>query len=118
MSRRTGGLAEEAAAEYLRQLGFKILEQNKAYVFGELDIVARDGSEIVFVEVKYRQNGNLADAIESVSIAKQRRLIKAAEAYLLSFRKEPKCRFDVVAVTGSPNEYSFEHIKDAFWIEA
>jgi putative endonuclease len=118
VSRAQGFLAEEKAAAFLKNLGYTILDRNVNYAFGELDIVAEDKKILVFVEVKQRLNTEYGDPLEAVTLFKQRKIIRAAKAYLSKWDKElPICRFDVISIVGEPNNFSIEHILDAFWAE-
>ena len=95
----TGGEAESIAARHLESLGYRILERNVKSKRGELDIVARDGRTVCFVEVRLRRSS--AVAAESVDARKRQSLARAAEHYLLSQRiSAMPCRFDVVTVDG------------------
>ncbi len=94
-----GAMGEAAAAQWLRKKKWKILGMNYRCPYGELDIIARDGEELVFVEVKLRKTGGYAPAAEYVTPAKQRKLRLAAESWLVEHDLEdPPCRFDVVEV--------------------
>ncbi len=94
-----GAMGEEAAARWLRKKKWEILGMNYRCPYGELDIIARDGEELVFVEVKLRKTGGYAPAAEYVTPAKQRKLRLAAESWLVEQGLEdPPCRFDVVEV--------------------
>jgi putative endonuclease len=106
-----GASAEAVAAEALVEAGYDIVEQNWTCDAGELDIIARHGDILVFVEVRSRADGTHGHAAEMVSPAKQRQVTRLAEIYLLLRRPEyEQCRFDVVAITGS----SLEIIQDAW----
>ena len=94
-----GAMGEAAAADWLRKKRWKILAMNYRCRLGEVDIIARDGKEYVFVEVKLRRTGGYAPAAEYVTAAKQRKLRLAAESWLAENELEdPPCRFDVVEV--------------------
>ncbi len=85
----------------LRRRGYRIVERNFRCRLGEIDIVARDGDALVFVEVRSRADGTRGSAEESVNPAKQRRIARVATAYLTARRPEfDACRFDVVGITG------------------
>ncbi len=95
----TGAMGEDIAARYLEALGFEILERNFRSRAGEIDIVARDGETIVFVEVKARRPGPFGVASEQVTARKRRRLVNTALAYMAARHMTGAgCRFDVVAV--------------------
>ena len=109
--RRTGGCYEAAAAAYLEKQGLVILRKNYRCRSGEIDLIARDGTCLVFVEVKYRTTDRYGSPLEAVNVRKQQTIRKVAEVYLLT-RKQTDCevRFDVVGICGD----DIRHIKDAF----
>ena len=86
------------AAAYLAGRGLVILARNYRTRLGEIDVVARDGDVLVFVEVRMRADGHFGGALESVTPRKQRRIAAAAGMYLRQFPRPPRCRFDVVTV--------------------
>ena len=107
---------EDAAARYLKRHGYKLIQRNFATPFGEIDIIAFDGM-VVFVEVKSRASDAYGPPEDAVGPAKQRRLRRAAEAFLK--RRgilDVPCRFDVLALTGTPerDDWAIEHFQDAF----
>ena len=110
----TGHQGEQLAVAYLRRQGLKIISQNTRLRCGELDLVARDGDTLVFVEVKTRKSGRFGSPLEAVDGRKQRQVCRAAQEYLLKNGGfEQDIRFDVVGVllTEPPQ---IEHIKNAF----
>jgi putative endonuclease len=108
MSVASGSAAEDAAARHLEAQGYRILARNVRSKLGELDIIARDGRVVCFVEVRLRRNGTAA---ETVDAGKRRRLARAAQRYLAAQRlHDAPCRFDVVAV--GPGGMTL--IRDAF----
>lgn len=113
-----GLLGEELASQYIRQRGYRILERNCRSRMGEIDIIARDGETVVFVEVKTRSSDEYGSPADSITKAKQSRLIRSASYYLKRQRNCPECRFDVVSIiTGQDNKpRKIELIKDAFSI--
>lgn len=110
--RKKGSDYEEIAAEYLQGQGYRILERNFRSRRGEIDLIAEQGSQIVFVEVKYRQNQQKGSPLEVVDSRKQQRIVMAARYYLYLHRmpEDVSCRFDVIGITGT----QMEHIKNAF----
>jgi putative endonuclease len=111
-----GRNAEEAAAAHLERAGLRVIERNVRFREGEIDLVCRDGPTWVFVEVKCRQ-ARWGDAPSAaVSWHKQRRLTRLAMHYLKWRRLgEPRCRFDVVAVTiGDDGAPAVRHLPAAF----
>ena len=112
-NRRTIGTRYEAlAAEYLRRQGLIILETNYRSRQGEIDLIARDGSYLVFVEVKFRRDDRKGAPSEAVGIQKQGRIRAVAAYYLYKHRCEETtpCRFDVIAILGEEITW----IRDAF----
>ena len=116
--RPLGRQGEDLAARRLRRLGYKIVARGHRSGFGELDLVAVDGRTIVFVEVKTRRHTGAGTPAEAVTVDKQRRLTRAATAFLrLHGLMEYRSRFDVVAVVwpkGERRPTDVEHIRDAF----
>ncbi|MEK7233246.1 MAG: YraN family protein [Elusimicrobiota bacterium] len=106
----TGRAAEDAAVELLRAKGMTVIERNFRTKAGEIDIVAKDRDEVVFVEVRARAGSSFGGAAASVGEAKRRRLIKAASAWLKARAWAGPCRFDVVALDAG----RAEHIPAAF----
>ena len=100
--RSIGADHEQAAARYLESRGLTILEKNYRNRHGEIDLIARDGQYLVFVEVKYRRDPGKGDPAESVGYQKQRRIREVAQYYLYSHRygEDTPCRFDVAAILG------------------
>lgn len=91
-----GRAAEALAESHLRAHGLAIVERNVHSRHGELDIVAREGATVVFVEVRLRRPGAFGDAADSITTAKRARLVAAAREYLARLPRTPACRFDVV----------------------
>jgi putative endonuclease len=112
-----GRRGEEAAARYLRRLGYKILARSDRLQPGELDLVAIEGRTIVFVEVKTRQSADAGHPSEAVDADKQRRLTRLAVTFLKRHGLlEYSARFDVIAVTWPEQKRrpTIEHFPDAF----
>lgn len=81
--RKIGDFGEDLTAEFLTEKGYKILDRNYSKTFGEIDIIARKGEVISFVEVKTRNSDDFAYAAEAVDYYKQQRIRKASQAYLM-----------------------------------
>jgi len=112
-TRERGQVAENIAADFLKRNGYRIVERNFTCKLGEIDIIARDGEELVFVEVRSRNSAQSRDPIHSVDRRKQQKIVKAAQVYLSKFRSPQAARFDVALVTvGSKPEVSI--IPNAF----
>ncbi len=110
-----GRLAEEIAARYLAAQGMQVVERNARCGGGELDIVAREGETIVFVEVRSRRRGSRFSPEASVDRVKRRRLAGAAAAWLAGRGLSlSRCRFDVVAVVVSAAGFRVRHHRGAF----
>ena len=107
-----GAAAEALAAVFLEGQGLRIVERNYRCRFGEIDLVARSGAVLVFVEVRARQSEAFGGAAGSITAAKRRRLVAAARHYLAKHRVSRACRFDVVLVRG--REQQIEWLADAF----
>lgn len=110
-----GQRGENVAAKFLRTQGFKILVRNFRCATGEVDIVARDGKTIVFVEVKTRVNDDPAPE-EQVNNPKRHQVTKAAKFYMSRYGSpQPPARFDVVAIVWpTGREPQIRHTADAF----
>jgi putative endonuclease len=110
-----GKQGEAFAASYLKGLKYKILQTNYRCRCGEIDIIARDGKVLVFVEVKARRGTSYGPPQLSVTPFKQRQISKAALTYLSKNRlMEENARFDVIALVLRDGEPVVTHIKDAF----
>jgi putative endonuclease len=91
-----GARAEALAADFLRRQGLTIVGRNFRTRFGEIDLIARDGPTLVFVEVRLRSSTRFGGAVESITAAKRARLIQAAREYIARTGGEPTCRFDAI----------------------
>ncbi|MBE5783498.1 MAG: YraN family protein [Clostridiales bacterium] len=104
-----GLLGEWQAARHLKRQGMRILEKRYRTAHGEIDLIARDGDILVFIEVKARFKGKMDDGIRAVNQKKQEHLRYAAHCYLESHPAQ-QVRFDVVEITAS----GLRHLKNAF----
>ena len=111
-----GKRGEDVACAELERRGYVILERRFRTRRGELDIIARDGNVIVFVEVKARASGDFGTPLEAVGWRKRRRMCGIAAAYLVEKKLgDPPCRFDVVSVIEQPGaQPAVELISGAF----
>lgn len=112
-----GRAAEEMAAAFLRREGYQIEATNVRFKVGELDLVARNGQTLCFIEVRSRSSEEFGSALESITPMKRRRFIRAVRWYLA--RRRPPwlgpMRFDVVAIQSRPNTPpSLTLLRDAF----
>lgn len=113
--RKIGAEYEDIAEEYLKEMGYEILERNYRNHIGEIDLIVREPKEdvIVYCEVKYRSSGIYGSPLEAVDIRKQRKISKVAfyhQSFDMSARGKD-CRFDVI---GIDKDRKIEHIKGAF----
>jgi len=111
LRKQRGDDAETLAVHELERAGYSIVDRNYRCRLGELDIVARDGNTLVFVEVRSRADDDRGSALATVTYRKQRQVAKVAKVYL-AHRKPAfdECRFDVIGVTDG----ELVHIKAAF----
>ena len=113
----TGRQGEAMAVRHLAGLRYEILATNYRKPFGEVDIIARDGRTIVFIEVKTRRSTAFGTPQEAVDARKQRQLSRIAQDFLQSHGlTEAAARFDVIAVLLDRDNRSaqVEHIRNAF----
>jgi putative endonuclease len=108
-----GAEAERLACRILRQAGYRIVARNWRTRLGEIDIVARDGDVVVFVEVKARASAGFGGALSAVGPAKRRRIVAAARAFLAQSRCDLAARFDVVAIENG----EVHVVRDAFQVD-
>lgn len=110
--RELGGSYEQSACEYLEEKGFKILERNFRRKIGEIDIIARDGEYLVFIEVKYRKNTEHGGAAYAIPYSKQKTIARVAQWYMAEKKISQNClcRFDAVLIDAD----EITHIEDAW----
>ena len=106
-----GESAEEPAYQFLINKGLKPVCRNYRCKLGELDLIMSDHQTLVIIEVRFRKNDRYGSALESVTRAKQSRIIAATHIYLSSQQADRPVRFDVVAISGNGN---LEWIHNAF----
>lgn len=115
-NRARGRIAEAEAAEYLARQGYELLEQNVETEAGEIDLVAREGETLCFIEVKARKDASYGPAIEAVPRRKQQKIIRAAALYLAVSGLEVPCRFDVLAMDRTGDGWTYTLVRDAFQV--
>lgn len=108
----TGRFGEDCAAKHLAQQGYTILERNFRLRIGEVDIIARDGEYLVFIEVKTRRSQQFGSPFEAVDIRKQQQIMQVASVYIRG--KDIPVRFDVVAVYLHGQDVQVEILQNAF----
>jgi putative endonuclease len=91
---------EQHALAYLQRQGLRLVAANFTCKAGEIDLIMRDGEALVFVEVRQRADRRHGGAAASITPAKIRRLVRAAQVYLQRLPQVPPCRFDVIAIDG------------------
>ena len=109
-----GERGEELAKSYLENLSYKILATNWRKRKFEIDIIAIDNDEIVFVEVKTRSSTHFGLPEEAVTTKKQEHLINGADCYIQENEIDLECRFDIVAIVLDKKGAEVKHIKGAF----
>ena len=112
-----GKRGEALAEEYLKRKGFQILKRNYRYGHKEIDLIAKDGNTIVFVEVKASRSKSFGAPHERVTLKKQKNLIEVANDFIQK-EKTTDCdfRFDVLAISYERGKEDIDHIKNAFMV--
>jgi len=112
--RRQGNIAENQAAKYLKEKGYKIIARNFACLMGEIDIIAQDKQNtIIFVEVKQRKTNLFGGGLAAVNKAKQRRITLTAAAYIKKTKiNYTALRFDIITITAGV----LQHYENAFTV--
>lgn len=110
----TGKQGEAAAVRFLQENGYEIVATNYRYQHAEIDLIAKKGKLLVFVEVKTRSNLSYGQPEEFVSYTKAKLVMKAAEHYVFAHDWLHDIRFDIVAVTLAGADLRIKHIEDAF----
>lgn len=115
----TGRRGEDVAVEFLSGKGYRVIERNYRCRQGEIDIIAKDGTALVFIEVKTRSSDRFGPPASAVDTAKQGRMAHAALKYMTDKGlSDAEARFDVVSVVVSGTGHKAEVIRDAFeWSE-
>ena len=111
-----GKQGEQMAVDYLAGKGYQILERNFVCGKNEVDIIARNGQEIVFVEVKTRATHAFGEPEEAVNIRKQRLIILVANAYIVKHNIDLESRFDIISIVDNQDGLpQINHIVSAFY---
>lgn len=104
---------EQLALDYLMQQGLIFVQQNFQCKAGEIDLIMRDGSTLVFIEVKYRASTAFGGALAAVSTSKQQKLLRSCRWYLQKYQlSNAPCRIDVLAIEGAA-PYQYQWLKNA-----
>lgn len=109
---RKGKMGEAMACRYLIDMGWPVLDRNVRFRSGELDLVSKDGDEMVVVEVRYRSVGKLMPPEASVGPRKLKKLVLAGLAYMDRIGWSGFWRIDLVAITERGGRISLEHYRD------
>lgn len=113
----SGKCSEDLAAAFLSLYGLELIARNVRCRAGEIDLVCREGTTLVLVEVRQRARGDFGGALASVAHSKRRKIIRATRFFLLTRPawRRSQLRFDVVGISGHPRgEHEIEWVKDAF----
>jgi len=110
-----GKLGEEIAADYLGKKGYEIVKRNYTFAKSEIDIVAKKDGQLIIVEVKTRNSDFMAGPQQTITKAKQKSIIKAANFYIQEHDLDIETRFDVVSIIVNSKQKLIEHIEDAFY---
>ncbi len=112
-----GKYCEDEAVRFLKKRGYKILERNYRSRFGEIDVIAKDGNSLVFVEIKSRASPLFGPPQLRVTKKKRENIIKTALSYLkINSMIDAECRIDVVSVSLDKQNNKIELIRDAFGV--
>jgi len=109
-----GKYGEQLAESYLGKRGYQIKARNWKFRKAELDLVTEKDDWVVVVEVKTRRLNAVERPQDAVTIGKQKRIVRAADAYIQEHEVDLECRFDVISVIINGGKYEIEHIEDAF----
>lgn len=114
-NKQTGNIGEAIAEKFLRDKGYKIIALNYTNKTGEIDIIAKQGQTIVFVEVKMRANLAKGSPREAVNVFKQRKIMQVAESFLkYKGMLDSGCRFDCIEIVGDVYNHTIEHLEGCF----
>jgi len=109
----SGKLAEDLAAKFLKDLGYKIIERNIRFRCGEIDIVASKNDQLVFIEVRFRKSAEFGDSLSTIDAKKQKKLKKAILTYIRDHNYTGDFRFDAIGVSGKKFD-KIEHIQNIY----
>lgn len=114
-NRGRGKVGEDDAVSWLERQGYRVVERNVVNHAGEIDVVAREGETLCFVEIKARASAAYGLAIEAVDFRKQRRISRAASLYLaMKGPRDAPCRFDVLGLDKQGDGWRYTLVRDAF----
>ncbi|MGB0847352.1 MAG: YraN family protein [Thiolinea sp.] len=110
-TKAVGTAAEDRALAYLEAQGLHLLMRNYRLKGGEIDLILRDSTHVVFAEVRYRRSNQFGGAIHSIDARKQRKLIMTATHYIQRYNVTLPVRFDVIALSGKDD---IQWVQNAF----
>lgn len=113
-TRARGKLGEDEAAAWLAERGYRILGRNVRNKAGEIDLIADDDGTLCFLEIKARASRDYGYAIEAISPAKQKRLLRAAGLHLAFHPWPGPCRFDVLGMDLLNGRWTYTLVRNAF----
>lgn len=117
LNKEVGNLGEALSKKYLKEKGYIILDENFSCSIGEIDLIAFDGNHLIFIEVKTRYSLKYGSPLESITLHKQRKIIKTAQYYICKNNLHKLfCRFDALEIifTSKYNSPIINHLKNAF----
>lgn len=107
-----GALGEEAAVQAIKKQGYKVIERNYRTKMGEIDIIAKDGEYICFIEVRLRKNNNFGSPADTIDMRKQQKIIRTAKYYAVTKKiYDTPMRFDAVLINAEPKDGKLTNIK-------
>jgi putative endonuclease len=114
---KLGEIGEKIALTFLVELDYKIIETNWRQRKFEIDIIAKDKEEIVFIEVKTRSTAIFGEPEEAITSKKQQHLVEGADCYIQEKEIDLDGRFDVISIVLNSTQKEIKHIKSAFYPE-
>ena len=117
-NRDRGAAGESAAVAWLRRQGYEIVETNYRTHPGEIDVIAREGDTLAFIEIKARSGPRFGPATAAVLPGKQRRIADAASLYLVRSGWDGPCRFDVLGLDRGEHGWEYTLVRNAFQVPA
>ncbi|MCI8277769.1 MAG: YraN family protein [Clostridia bacterium] len=111
-----GNKGEEIASRYLEKNEYEIIARNFKCAKGEIDIIAKDKEDIVFIEVKTRRNENYGKPVDSVNFIKQKHIKEVSKFFMyLNNIKDFSIRYDIIEIYKKENKFLINHLKNLFW---
>ena len=114
-TKELGDIGEREACTYLESIGMIMIDANWSCPMGEIDLIMRDGSTLVFVEVRMRSSVQYGEGLDTIGRDKQNRVIRTAEGYQQKHNYWGDIRFDVVSIVSRADDtYEITHVPHAF----